>query len=119
MLLFREPIESAVYPVHLLLFDLGLFIVSAMHPRLEGVWLSLVCYLFLLCLSSLLYTWQNVAAVVAVSLFFFVLVQPQSAFLLWSTVMVGGIVAILLSMQRQRFQDRLSAALKRTVHVPL
>jgi len=89
--------------------------VSAAHPRQEGIWLSMVCYLFLLCLSSLLYTWQNVAAVVAISLLFFSLVQPQSAILLFSTVVVGGIVAVLLSMQRQRFQDRLSAALKRSV----
>jgi two-component system, NarL family, sensor histidine kinase DegS len=63
----------------------------------------------------LLYTWHNVAAVVGVALLFFLVVQPQSAFFLWSTVLVGGIIAVLLSMQRQKFQDRLSAALKRTV----
>jgi signal transduction histidine kinase len=115
LILFREPIESAVYPVPLLFLDLGLFMASAIHPRPEGAWLSMLCYLFLLCLSSLLYTWRNVAAVVALVLLFFALVEPHSALELWSTVVVAGIVAILLSMQRQRFQDRLVAALKRTV----
>jgi len=115
LMLFREPIESAVYPVPLLFLDLGLFMVSAVHPPPEGTWLSMLCYLFLLCLSSLLYTWKNVATVVAVTLLFFLLVRPEAVFLLWSTLLVGGIIAVLLSMQRQRFQDRLSAALKRTV----
>jgi signal transduction histidine kinase len=115
LMLFREPIESAIYPMPLLFLDLGLFLVAAMHPPPEGVWLAMVCYLFLLCMASLLYTWKNVAAVVLVTLLFFALVQPQSAFSLWSTVVVGGTVALLLSMQRQRFQERLSAALKRSV----
>lgn len=115
LLLFREPIESSLYPVPLLFFDLACFAVSALHPSPQGLWLSTVWYFYLLCVSALLYSWRNVATVVLLCLLFFLALRPHPAFLLWATIVFGGVLAIVLSIQKEAFQQRLSAALKRSV----
>lgn len=113
--LVRDSVETSVYPLTLLILDLLFFLICALHPSREGLWLSTLAYFFLLAMASLMYSWKNTAGVVALSLLFFLVVQPQPAYSLWPTVVLGGVLAILLSIHRSGLQQRLSTALKRSV----
>ena len=115
LLFLREPVETAVYPVPQLFLDLAFFILCALHPSPAGMWLTTVCYFYLLCSAALLYSWRNVLIVVALSVSFFLVVRPQTTRILWGTIVLGGAVTVILAIQKHAFQERLSAALKRSV----
>jgi signal transduction histidine kinase len=115
ILFLREPVETAVYPVPQLFLDLAFFTLCALHPSPAGMWLTTVCYFYLLCSAALLYTWRNVLLIVVLSVSFFVVVRPHTTRILWGTVLLGGAVAVVLAIQKHAFQERLSAALKRSV----
>jgi two-component system sensor histidine kinase DegS len=114
-LFWRIPVESAAYPTRLLVLDLGCFALCAANPSPQGTWLGMLCYFYLLCQAALLYSWRNVAAIVLVVCLWFVILGPISSAELWTAVVLGGALAVLLSIQREAFQSRLSAALKRSV----
>ena len=113
--LIRDHIENRVYLVPMLILDLVFFFMCALHPSKEGLWLSTVCYFYLICLSSLMYDWKNVALIVMVCVIFFLVVWPVPTSLLWPTVLLAGVFAVVFSIQREEFQKRLSAALRRSV----
>lgn len=113
--LIRDTVESSVYPASMLVLDYVFFLLCALHPSTEGLWLSTVCYFYLLSLSALLYEWKYVAAVVVSSCVFFAAVEPPSSLMMWPAVVMGGALATVLAIQKGHMQDRLSAALKRSV----
>jgi signal transduction histidine kinase len=113
--LIRDNIENRVYQLPTLILDLIFFFLCALHPSREGLWLSTVCYFYVLCISSLMYEWKHVAGIVLLSVSFFLLVWPTPTFMLWPTVLLSGVFATVFSMQREAFQVRLSAALRRSV----
>ena len=113
--LVRDTIETSVYPLHVLTLDLMMFFICALHPSDQGYWLSMLAYFYVLMLGALMYTWRNVISVVAACVGFFAIVRPPVTFSLWPTVVLAGTLAILLTIQKQHFQQRLSAALKRSV----
>jgi signal transduction histidine kinase len=115
LLFLREPVESAVYPVPQLFLDLAFFFLCALHPSDAGLWLTTVCYFYLLCSAALLYTWRNVLTMALITASFFFVVRPQATAILWGTIILGGALATILSIQKHAFQERLSAALKRSV----
>ena len=63
LMLFRLRVNNLV---PMLVLDLLFFFMCALHPSKEGLWLSTVCYFYLICLSSLMYDWKNVAVIVMV-----------------------------------------------------
>jgi signal transduction histidine kinase len=113
--LLRDTVESSIYPKSMLLLDYVFFLLCALHPSTEGLWLSNVCYFYLLSLSALLYEWLWVAGVVVASCLFFGVVQPLPSLTMWPAIVLGGVLAVVLAIQRSSMQDRLSAALKRSV----
>ncbi|HET8546751.1 MAG TPA: sensor histidine kinase [Bryobacteraceae bacterium] len=115
LLFLREPIETAVYAVPQLFLDLAFFILCALHPSSAGTWLTTACYFYLLCAAALLYNWHHVLTMALVSASFFLVVRPETTPILWGPVVLGGALATVLSIQRHAFQERLSAALKRSV----
>jgi signal transduction histidine kinase len=115
VLFVKEPVESAVYPIPQLFLDLSFFFLCALHPSAAGFWLTTVCYFYLLCTAALLYTWKNVLTVAAITASFFIVVRPQTMPILWGTIILGGTLATVLSIQKHAYQERLSAALKRSV----
>ena len=62
-----------------------------------------------------LYEWWHVCAVVAVSVVLLRAFRPVPAMWLWPAVVLGGVLAVVLALHKHSFQDRLSAALKRSV----
>lgn len=115
-LYLREPVESAVYPLPQLFLDLGFFLLCAVHPGPGGLWLTTVFYFYLLCSATLLYTWQNVATVVALCVLFGAAARPVAGlWLLGGSFLLSGVFAVLLAMVKQGCHDRLSTALRRSV----
>jgi signal transduction histidine kinase len=113
--LTRDQIESRVYHLPALLLDLVFLFLCALHPSPGGLWLTTVCYFYLMCTASLMYDYRNVIGIVATSVSFFVIFQPKPSVALWPTVLLVGVFATVFSMQREHFQYRLSAALRRSV----
>lgn len=113
--LFRENIETRVYRLPALMLDMVFFFMCALHPTSAGLWLSTVCYFYLVCFSTLMYDWKTVAGVVIVCVLFFLTVWPATTHLLWPTVLLAGVFATVFSIQKESFQFRLSAALRRSV----
>ena len=115
VLLLRDTVESNLYPMSMLMLDSIFFLLCASHPSEQGVWLSTVAYFFVLALSALLYEWWHVCTVVATSIFFFAIFRPVPSSWLWPAVLLGGVLAVILALHQRSFQERLSAALKRSV----
>ena len=113
--LLRDTVESNLYPASMLLLDSVFFLLCALHPTEQGLWLSTVAYFYVLSFSALLYEWWHVCAVVGSSAFFFAVFRPVPALWLWPAVVLGGVLAVVLALHKHSFQDRLSAALKRSV----
>ena len=113
--LIRDTVESNVYPVSMLILDCVFFLLCALHPSKPGLWLSTVAYFYVVSFSALLYEWWHVCGVVGVSVAFFAIVRPEPTIWLWPAVVLGGVLAIVLALHKHSFQDRLTAALKRSV----
>jgi signal transduction histidine kinase len=114
-LLLKGPVETTVYPLSTLLLDYVFFLLCALHPSNEAVWLSTVSYMYALLFAALLYEWRHVLSVVLATGLFFVFIQHLPAFRMWPGITLGGAVAVVLAIQRHSLQERLSAALKRSV----
>ena len=52
---------------------------------------------------------------VGLSVAFFAIIRPVPTIWLWPAIVLGGVLAIVLALHKHSFQDRLSAALKRSV----
>lgn len=115
VVMVRNNIESTVYPIPILALDVLFFFMCAMHPSQQGLWLSTIAYFYLLCVASLLYSYVTTSALVLVCLSFFLIVKPVPAYALWPAILLGGVLAIVLAIQKRAMQERLSAALKRSV----
>jgi signal transduction histidine kinase len=113
--LMRDSIESNMYPISMLLLDGMFFLLCALHPTEQGMWLCMVAYFYVLTFSALLYEWWHVCSVVGVSIAFFAIFRPVPSMWLWPAVVLGGVLAVILALHKHTFQDRLSAALKRSV----
>jgi two-component system sensor histidine kinase DegS len=114
-ILVRDTIETSLYPASMLLLDMLFFFVCTLHPSQEGYWLSTIAYFYLLALGTLLYNWRQVSLVVGACVAFFLLVRPGPTYVLWPAILVGGMLSILLAIQKKNVQERLSSALKRSV----
>ena len=113
--LIRDTVESNMYPVSMLLLDGMFFLLCALHPTEQGMWLCTVAYFYLLTFSALLYEWWHVCAIASASVAFFAVFRPVPSIWLWPGVLLGGVLAVILALHKHSFQDRLSAALKRSV----
>ena len=113
--LVRDSVESNLYPLSTLLLDLTFFLICSLHPSEQGLWLSTITYFYVLAFSALLYEWWHVCGIVGFSVLFFTVMRPVHALWLWPAVVLGGVLAVVLALHKNSFQDRLSAALRRSV----
>jgi signal transduction histidine kinase len=111
----RNNIESTVYPIPILALDVLFFFMCAMHPSREGLWLSTLAYFYLLCIAALLYSYVTTSLLVVVCLTFFLIFRPTPAYSLWPAILLAGVLAVVLAIQKRSMQERLSVALKRSV----
>lgn len=114
LLLIRDSLESSTYPVSVLFVDLTFFVVCVLHRGQPSVWLGTLCFFYLLAFATLLYEWRFVVTVATAACILMVAVAPISA-VLWPGVVLSGLFAVLMAAQKENMQNRLSAALKRSV----
>ncbi|HYP06646.1 MAG TPA: sensor histidine kinase [Bryobacteraceae bacterium] len=113
--LIRDSIESNLYPLSMLMLDGMFFLLCAMHPSEQALWLCTVAYFYVLTFSALLYEWWHVCSVVGASIAFFAIFRPSPTMWLWPAIVLGGVLSVVLALHKHSFQDRLSAALRRSV----
>ena len=115
MHLVRATVETHVYTGSMLLTD-GVFLgLCALHPSQQGLWLTAVAYFYMLAFAALLYEWWHVCLVVVGSFGILALLRLNASVWIWPAVVLAGALAVLLALHRHNFQERLSAALKRSV----
>jgi signal transduction histidine kinase len=115
-LMLNDPAETNVYPAGYLLFDAAFFAVASLLPGSAGAWFTTAAWMNLLAFATLLYTWRHVAAVAVTGLPVLLLNRASGFMLAFGPVFVAcGGLAVILSIHRQQLQERLSAALKRSV----
>jgi signal transduction histidine kinase len=115
-LMLKDPADTNIYPAGHLVFDTAFFILASFLPGAFGTWFTLAVWINVLAVATLLYTWRHVAVVVSMGLPV-LLLAGDSRFMasFGPALAAGGGIAILLSIHRQQLQERLSAALKRSV----
>ena len=115
----RDSVESNLYPVSMLLLDAVFFLLCALHPSEQGLWLCTLAYFYVLSFSALLYEWWHVCAVVAASITFFATFRPIPSVWLWPTVVLGGILAVVLALHKHSFQDRAICCIAAICHLAI
>jgi signal transduction histidine kinase len=113
--LLRSGAEPLAYSLLLLGLDAAFFCICALHPSAFGMWLAIVAYFHVLLLATLLHTWRNVALVVASSTVILAAIATPVRTYLWPALLLGGVLAIILTIYKEHVHERLSAALRRSV----
>jgi signal transduction histidine kinase len=111
----RDSAEVSSFPVSLLPFDLLLLFCCASHPSQAGHWLAALALFFLLCTATFFHKWQTVLLSASSAAVLILVARPAGTPPLWLAAIIAGPLAVLLSLQKQLIQDRLSSALRRTV----
>jgi signal transduction histidine kinase len=108
-------IELSSYTHITLVLDTLVFLLCTSFPNQYSIWLNSVLWFFLLLVTALVHEWQRSWIVVAICLAFFLITRPGGIAEFWPTVLVGGLLACALSLQKKMLQDRLYLAFRRTV----
>ncbi|MBC8166419.1 MAG: sensor histidine kinase [Bryobacteraceae bacterium] len=111
----RKPTWSVENAVLQLVLDLAVFTLCATHGGESASWLAITSYFYLLLVTSLLYEWQVVLAIVAGTCVFSLILQPPAGTWFWPAFLLGGVLATILAIQQRSIEERLSAALRRSV----
>lgn len=114
-LLVRNKLDNTIHATVTLCIDQAFFFLCLLHPSQPGLWLSTICYVYLLSVATLLHDWPHVVFIVTTAVAFFLTFKPAPAYLLWPAISVAGVLAVLLAIQRKAMLERLSAALQRSV----
>ena len=113
--LLRGGGELFSWSTTLLAVDFAFFFLCAVHPGLPGIWLAMLAWFHVLLLATLLYRWKHVAAVVAGSATVLMAVAGPVRNVLWPAMLLGGVLALILTLYKEHVHERLSAALRRSV----
>lgn len=95
--------------------DAFFFLLCAANPAVTLVWLTFGYYVYLLLLAALLFDWSKVLWVTLGVMAFAGLVQPPQLAPSWPVVLMTGVLALILALQKRSFHERLSAAFRRTL----
>jgi signal transduction histidine kinase len=111
-ILVRSGGESPVRSLSLLAADTVFLCICALHPHRAATWLTTMVYFHVLLLGTLLHTWRYVALLATIVA---VVICATKGDLLCPAVIVGGVLAVLFALYKDQMQERLSAALRRSV----
>jgi signal transduction histidine kinase len=114
--MLNDPADTNIYPAGYLLFDAAFFAIASLVPGVTGAWLTAAAWINMLVFATLLYTWRHVVAVAVTGVPVLAFnPHPYFTYAFGPAFITGGALAILLAIHRQQLQERLSAALKRSV----
>ena len=116
VVLLRDSIESTLYPASVLFLDLAFFAVTVLHGSTPGLWLNILTYFFLLLFASLLYEWKSVMVVASAACTFLIVFRLNEIPVGWLLFApLSALFATFAAVHKKQMQDRLMAALKRSV----
>ncbi|GAB4368935.1 MAG: hypothetical protein OHK0021_12020 [Bryobacter sp.] len=109
-LLWRE-IENRWPPQVSLVADVIVFLIFAHYSAGQSVWLHSLFYVYILLEAAILHTWREVFAALVLCQGFFLFARPAQWEVLQPIVMLAGILAATLSLEKRILADRLSEAI--------
>jgi signal transduction histidine kinase len=109
-LLWRE-IEYRLPAQLSLLVDVTVFLTFAHYSAGQSIWLHSLFYVYLLLEGAILHSWREVFAVLVVCQAFFLFARPLQWETLQPIVMLAGILAATLSLEKRILADRLDDSL--------
>lgn len=113
--LYSKQAEQLSYTDVGLMADTFFFLLVAAHPAPQVLWLIFTYYFYILLVAALLYDWRKIIYVVVCCSIYFLLVRPAQLLALWPIVLLSGVLACMLALQKRALQERLSAAFRRAV----
>jgi signal transduction histidine kinase len=105
-LLWRE-VERQWPPLLSLAVDCLVFLFFAHYSSDQTIWFNSLFYVYLLLEAAILHTWREVFAVLVLCQGFFLMFQPAQFNVLQPLVMLSGILACTLSLEKRVIADRL------------
>ena len=116
VLLWRN-IEEHWPPILSLAIDVVIFLVFAHFSSDQSVWFHSLFYIILLFEAAILHTWREVFAVLVLCQGSSLLLKPQHWDVLQPLVLLSGILACALSLEKRVLADRLEESLAQNVHL--
>ena len=108
-LLWRD-VERRWPPSLSLAIDAVIFLFFAHFSADQTLWFNSLFYVFLLLEAAILHTWREVFTVLVLCQGFFLLMRPSQWEILQPLVMLSGILASTLSLEKRVLSDRLEVA---------
>lgn len=112
-LLWRE-VERQWPPLLSLAVDSLVFLFFAHYSSDQTIWFNSLFYVYLLLEAAILHTWREVFAVLVLCQGFFLMFQPAQFSVLQPLVMLSGILACTLSLEKRVIADRLEEKQRET-----
>ena len=109
-LLWRE-VEQRWPPLLSLAIDIVVFLVFAHFSADQTLWFNSLFYVYLLLEAAILHSWREVFAVLVLCQGLFLLVRPAQGETLQPLVMLAGILACTLALEKRVLGDHLDEAL--------
>jgi signal transduction histidine kinase len=109
-LLWRD-VERRWPPMLSLGVDVVIFLIFAHFSADQTIWFNSLFYVYLLLEAAILHTWREVFAVLVLCQGFFLFVRPLQWEILQPLVMLAGILASTLTLEKRVLADRLDEAL--------
>lgn len=108
-LLWRD-VERRWPPLLSLGSDVLVFLLFAHFSADQTIWFNSLFFVYLLLEAAILHTWREVFAVLVLCQGFFLLVRPSQFDVLQPLVMLSGILACTLALEKRVLADRLNEA---------
>ncbi len=109
-LLWRD-VEQRWPPMLSLAIDVVIFLVFAHFSADQTLWFNSLFYVYLLLEAAILHSWREVFAVLVLCQGIFLLVRPAQGETLQPLVMLAGILACTLALEKRVLGDHLDEAL--------
>ena len=109
-LLWRD-VEQRWPPMLSLAIDIVIFLVFAHFSADQTLWFNSLFYVYLLLEAAILHSWREVFAVLVLCQGLFLLVRPAQGETLQPLVMLAGILACTLALEKRVLGDHLDEAL--------
>ncbi len=109
-LLWRD-IEQHWSPMLSMGIDVVVFLVFAHYSADQTLWFNSLFYVYLLLEAAILHSWREVFAVLVLCQGFFLLLKPAQGETLQPLVMLAGILACTLALEKRVLSDHLNDAI--------
>lgn len=108
-LLWRD-VERRWPPMLSLAVDVLIFLIFAHYSADQTIWFNSLFFVYLLLEAAILHTWREVFTVLVLCQGFFLLLKPSQFDVLQPLVMLSGILACTLALEKRVLSDRLDEA---------